>query len=40
LINVLDILPKNHPDRPKLIEMVQNLAKAYAKYQDAKTGLW
>ena len=40
LINVLDILPKNHPDRAKLIEMVRSLAKAYAKYQDAKTGLW
>jgi len=40
LINVLDVLPKNHPDRPKLIEMVRGLAKAYAKYQDAKTGLW
>ena len=40
LINVLDVLPKNHPDRPKLIEMVRGLAKAYAKYQDTKTGLW
>jgi unsaturated rhamnogalacturonyl hydrolase len=40
LINVLDVLPKNHPDRAKLIEMVRNLAKAYAKYQDPKTGLW
>jgi len=40
LINVLDVLPKNHPDRAKLIEMVRSLAKAYAKYQDAKTGLW
>jgi unsaturated rhamnogalacturonyl hydrolase len=40
LINVLDALPKNHPDRAPLIEMVRSLAKAYAKYQDAKTGLW
>jgi unsaturated rhamnogalacturonyl hydrolase len=40
LINVLDVLPKNHPDRAALIEMVRRLAKAYAKYQDAKTGLW
>lgn len=40
LINVLDILPKDHPDRAKLIEMVRSLAKAYAKYQDPKTGLW
>src|SRR6266446_7211751 len=40
LIQILDILPKNHPQRKALIEIVQQLAKAYAKYQDPKTGLW
>jgi len=40
LIQVLDILPKNHPQRKALIEIVQQLAKAYEKYQDPKTGLW
>ena len=40
LIEVLEILPKNHPKRAQLIAQVQQLVKAYAKYQDEKTGLW
>ena len=40
LIQILDILPKNHPKRNDLIKIVQQLAKAYEKYQDPKTGLW
>ena len=40
LINVLDIIPRDHPDRQKLITIVQQLAKAFEKYQDKKTGLW
>jgi unsaturated rhamnogalacturonyl hydrolase len=40
LIQLLEILPKNHPQRKALIEIVQQLAKAYEKYQDPKTGLW
>ena len=40
LIQILDILPKDHPERKALIEIVQQLAKAYEKYQDRKTGLW
>src|SRR5205807_10228945 len=40
LIELLEILPKEHPQRKGLIEIVQQLAKAYEKYQDPKTGLW
>ena len=40
LIQILEILPKNHPKRNDLIQIVQQLAKAYEKYQDPKTGLW
>lgn len=40
LIQILDILPKNHPKRNDLIRIVQQLAGAYEKYQDPKTGLW
>jgi unsaturated rhamnogalacturonyl hydrolase len=40
LIQILDILPKNHPQRHELIKIVQQLAQAYEKYQDPKTGLW
>src|SRR5712692_2745682 len=40
LIELLEILPKNQPQRNALIEIVQQLAKAYEKYQDPQTGLW
>lgn len=40
LIMLLDILPKNQPDRAELIKIIQQLAKAFERYQDPKTGLW
>jgi unsaturated rhamnogalacturonyl hydrolase len=40
LIEVLELLPKNHPQRPKLIAQVNQLVKAWANFQDKKTGLW
>jgi unsaturated rhamnogalacturonyl hydrolase len=40
LVDVLETLPKDDPDRPKLIALVRQLAKAYATYQDPATGLW
>ncbi len=40
LIEVLEILPKNHPNRLRLIAQVNQLAKAYSDFQDPRTGLW
>ena len=40
LIKVLEVLPKNHPRRPQLIAQVKQLVKAWAQFQDQKTGLW
>lgn len=40
LIEVLEIIPRNHPKRALLIAQVRQLAKAYATFQDKKTGLW
>jgi unsaturated rhamnogalacturonyl hydrolase len=40
LVDVLETLPKDHPNRPKLIALVRQLAQAYATYQDPATGLW
>lgn len=40
LINVLDVIPKNQPDREKLINILNQLATAFEKYQDKNTGLW
>lgn len=40
LINILDIIPKNQPDRGELIKILGQLATAFEKYQDKSTGLW
>jgi len=40
LINVLDIIPKDQPDRGELIKILQQLSTAFEKYQDKNTGLW
>jgi unsaturated rhamnogalacturonyl hydrolase len=40
LIEVLELLPKNHPARPKLIAQLNQLVTAWAKFQDPKTGQW
>lgn len=40
LIEVLEIIPRKHPNRARLIAQVRQLAKAYAAFQDKKTGLW
>ncbi|HVX39286.1 MAG TPA: glycoside hydrolase family 88 protein [Gemmatimonadaceae bacterium] len=39
-MDVLDYLPKNHPDRGALIQVVQQLADAVAKVQDPVSGVW
>lgn len=40
LIDVLEKMPTDHQNRPKLIALVKQLVQAYARYQDPKTGLW
>jgi unsaturated rhamnogalacturonyl hydrolase len=40
LVDVLDYLPKDHPKRAELIAILNRLAVAIQKYQDAKSGLW
>lgn len=40
LVDVLEIMPRNHPRRDDLITQVRRLAAAYEKYQDSATGLW
>jgi unsaturated rhamnogalacturonyl hydrolase len=39
LVDVLDYIPADHPDRDKLISIIKGLAETLPKYQD-KTGLW
>jgi unsaturated rhamnogalacturonyl hydrolase len=40
LVDVLDYLPAKHPDRPKLVQVLDQLAVAIQKYQDPASGLW
>lgn len=40
LVEVLELLPRNHPQRTQLIAQVNQLVKAWANFQDKKTGLW
>jgi unsaturated rhamnogalacturonyl hydrolase len=40
LVELLELLPKNHPNRPKLLALVRQLAAAFERFQDRKTGLW
>jgi unsaturated rhamnogalacturonyl hydrolase len=40
LIMLLEILPRDQPQRGELITIMQQLAKAFERYQDKKTGLW
>ena len=40
LIEVLQDMRRNDPNRPKLIALVRQLAYAFQRYQDPKTGLW
>jgi unsaturated rhamnogalacturonyl hydrolase len=40
LVDVLDYLPENHPQRPAIIAILNRLATAIQKSQDQKTGVW
>jgi unsaturated rhamnogalacturonyl hydrolase len=40
MVDVLDWLPVDHPQRPALIAALKNLSTAVVKYQDKKSGLW
>jgi len=40
IVDVLEVLPKDHPKRAQLIAILQDLIKGLVKYQDSKTGLW
>ncbi len=40
LVDVLDWIPKTHPQRAALIELTKRTLAAVLEYQDAKTGLW
>lgn len=40
MVDVLDFLPKNHPDRKQIIANLNRLTKALASFQDPATCMW
>ena len=40
IVDVLDFLPQNHPQRGAIIDILQRLSASLVKYQDKETGLW
>ncbi len=40
LVDVLDWIPKDHPQRAALIDVTKRTLASVARYQDAGTGLW
>jgi len=40
LVDVLEVFPKDHPQYPQLLAILQRLAVATTKVQDPQTGLW
>lgn len=40
LVDVLDVLPARHPERPRILRLLRELAPAIARVQDPASGLW
>lgn len=40
IVDVLDFLPENHPQRSKLIDQLNQIATAVENYRDPETGMW
>ncbi len=40
LVDVLDVFPEDHPQRPAIIAILRRLCSALTKYRDPETGLW
>lgn len=40
IVDVLDFLPKKHPDRDSIINILKDVSAAIMKVQDSETGLW
>ncbi len=40
LLDILEYLPADHPDRPELISILQNTCEALLKVRDPESGIW
>ena len=40
MVDALDFLPQNHPQRPEIIKILNDLSNTLYKFRDKKTGMW
>lgn len=40
MVDALDFIPVNHPERQQVIRILNNLSKALLDYRDPKSGMW
>lgn len=40
LVDVLEVMPKNHPDYRKLVGITEQVARGLHRWQDRKSGVW
>lgn len=40
MVDALDFLPQNHPQRPEIIKILNDLSNSLDKFRDKKTGMW
>lgn len=40
LVDIIELFPANHPNRPELIRILNSTMESIAKYQDKNSGVW
>ncbi|MEQ9221451.1 MAG: glycoside hydrolase family 88 protein [Cyclobacteriaceae bacterium] len=40
LVDVLDFMPEEHPERPEILKILKKMASSITKYQDEDSGVW
>ncbi len=40
IVDVLEVMPKDHPERPAVIKILRDFSEAIQKYQDPATKMW
>ncbi len=40
LVDALEFIPENHPKRPDIIKILQNLSASIENFRDTETGMW
>lgn len=40
IVDVLEVMPANHPERPAVLKILREMSAALEKYRDPATGMW